>query len=150
SRATIEALRGYDPLEELRDGLPPDFLRWHPVSQAQFLETRHLLPGYILASQGDRMSMAHGVEDRFPFLDHRLVEFPAPVPPSLKLKALREKYILRKSMRGILPDAIRLRVKQPYRAPDSESFLAPSAPRYVADVMSREAIRAAGYFDPDA
>jgi asparagine synthase (glutamine-hydrolysing) len=150
SQDMLDACRGYDPLAELRDGLPADFRRWHPVSQAQYLETRHLLPGYILASQGDRMAMAHGVEGRFPFLDHRVVECAAALPPSLKLKALREKHILRESMKGIVPDSIRARTKQPYRAPDSESFLAPDAPRYVSDQLSRDAIRRSGYFDPEA
>ena len=65
-------------LDDLRAHLPADFRRWHPLSQAQYLETAHLLPGYILSAQGDRMSMAHGVEGRFPFLDHRLVEIRGP------------------------------------------------------------------------
>jgi asparagine synthase (glutamine-hydrolysing) len=150
SAETVEACRGYDPLAELRENLPADFPRWHPVSQAQYLETSHLLPGYILASQGDRMAMAHGVEGRFPFLDHRVVEFAARLPPSLKLKALREKHLLRESMKGVLPDTIRRRTKQPYRAPDSDSFIAPSAPSYVSEALSREAIRSTGYFDPEA
>ena len=66
-------LAGYDPLEELRGRLPEAFGAWHPLSQAQYLETAFLLPGYILSSQGDRMAMAHGVEGRFQFLDHRVV-----------------------------------------------------------------------------
>ena len=89
------ALGGYDALADLRERLPADFARWHPLSQAQYLETAHLLPGYILSSQGDRVGMAHAVEGRFPFLDHRVVEFAARIPPRLKLKGLREKHILR-------------------------------------------------------
>ena len=73
--------RGYDALDDLRASLPADFARWHPLSQAQYLETAYLLPGYILSSQGDRVAMAHAVEGRFPFLDHRVVEFAARIPP---------------------------------------------------------------------
>ena len=46
---------------------------------------------YLLGSQGDRVAMAHGVEGRYPFLDHRVVEFAAALPPALKMKALNEK-----------------------------------------------------------
>ncbi|TKA98652.1 MAG: asparagine synthetase B, partial [Mesorhizobium sp.] len=59
-------LRGYDAAEDLASRLPEAFSRWHPLHQAQYLETRFLLPGYILSSQGDRMAMAHGIEGRFP------------------------------------------------------------------------------------
>ncbi len=96
--------------------------RWHPLHQAQYLETRFLMPGYILSSQGDRMAMGNGVEGRFPFLDHRLVEFATTLSPSMKLKGLKEKYLLRKSMADKLPAEITHRVKQPYRAPDSRAF----------------------------
>ncbi len=39
--------------EELASRLPPEFRSWHPLNQAQYLETRFLMPGYILSSQGD-------------------------------------------------------------------------------------------------
>jgi asparagine synthase (glutamine-hydrolysing) len=63
-------IRDYDALAELRSSLPAEFARWDPLSQAQYLETAHLLPSFILSSQGDRVAMAHAVETRFPFLDH--------------------------------------------------------------------------------
>src|SRR5437763_10082447 len=92
-----DTLKGYDALAELRESLPAEFPRWHPLAQAQYLETAYLLPGYILSSQGDRVAMAHAVEGRFPFLDHRVVEFAARIPPKLKIKGLREKHILREA-----------------------------------------------------
>ncbi len=140
----------YDALEELCDSLPEAFVRWHPLSQAQYLETAHLLPAYILSSQGDRMSMAHSVEGRYPFLDHRLVEFAARIPPSVKLRALREKHILRRSVKHLLPATIAARPKQPYRAPDSPCFTGTHAPRYVDEILSRHSIESAGYFDAGA
>ena len=144
------AINGYDPLEELRASLPADFATWHPLSRAQYLETGCLLPGYILSSQGDRVAMAHGVEGRFPFLDHRVVELGARLAPTMKLRGLREKYLLRRQLGRHLPRAIVERPKQPYRAPDSESFLQGAAPGYVAALLSPEAIARAGYFEPRA
>jgi asparagine synthase (glutamine-hydrolysing) len=142
------ALAGYDALAELRESLPGEFARWHPLSQAQYLETAYLLPGYILSSQGDRVAMAHAVEGRFPFLDHRLVELGARIPPNLKLNGLREKHILRKSAEHLLPDGIANRTKQPYRAPDSQAFAGPDCPDYVARRLAAADLAAAGYFDP--
>jgi asparagine synthase (glutamine-hydrolysing) len=137
----------YDALEDLRGRLPAGFRAWHPLSQAQYLETAFLLPGYILSSQGDRMAMAHGVEGRFPFLDHRVVEFAARIPPRLKLKGLQEKYILRRTLGALLPASIAARPKQPYLAPDSESFR--QCP-YLEQVLSSRALGRSGYFDPAA
>ncbi len=115
-------LGDYDATAELAASLPARFAEWHPLHQAQYLETSLLLPGYILSSQGDRVSMANAVEGRFPFLDHRLVEFAARIPASVKLRGLDEKHILKRAARGYVPETITGRAKQPYRAPDSESF----------------------------
>jgi asparagine synthase (glutamine-hydrolysing) len=143
-------LRGYDPLEELRASLPAEFGTWHPLCQAQYLEGAHLLPGYILSSQGDRVAMAHAVEGRFPFLDHRVVEFAARIPPRLKLSGLREKHILRRALGKHVPASIEGRAKQPYRAPESECFFGAGAPDYVREATSPHAISRAGYFDAQA
>jgi asparagine synthase (glutamine-hydrolysing) len=145
-----EALRGYDPMAELREQLPAGFGRWHPLSQAQYLETAYLLPGYILSAQGDRVSMAHAVEGRFPFLDHRVVEFAARIPPRMKLRGLREKHILRRALGRLLPAEVVERPKQPYRAPDSESFFGPAPAPWAAEALSEQTLRDAGYFDARA
>ena len=118
------------------------------MTRAQEIEFRTLLPGYILSSQGDRMLMAHSVEGRFPFLDHRVVEFCMRLPPSLRMKGLEEKYILRKSMSDLLPEEIRNMVKQPYRAPDSKSFFGKHNDAVVDELLSPSSIKKKGYFDP--
>ena len=143
-------LRGYDAMAELRESLPPEFGAWHPLSQAQYLETAHLLPGYILSSQGDRVAMANAVEGRFPFLDHRVVELAARIPPRLKLKGLREKHILKRAVGKYLPAAIAERPKQPYRSPESECFTGAGAPEYVRSLLSPAALARSGLFDPAA
>ncbi len=143
-------LKGYDALEDLRSHLPADFARWHPLSQAQYLEAAHLLPGYILSSQGDRVAMANAIEGRFPFLDHRVVELAARIPPHLKMRGLREKHILREATTSLLPAHIGDRTKQPCRAPDCQSFTGFGAPAYVGHRLSGPDIAAAGYFDASA
>jgi asparagine synthase (glutamine-hydrolysing) len=141
------AIGDYDALAELRDRLPADFGCWHPLSQSQYLESAYLLPGYILSSQGDRVGMANAVEGRFPFLDHRLIELAARIPPRLKLKGLTEKHILRESVKDLLPDIIAKRPKQPYRAPESRAFLRSRVGATVLDHMSPANVASAGYFD---
>lgn len=140
----------YDAAEAMAASLPERFARWHPLHQAQYLEARFLLPGYILSAQGDRMAMAHGVEGRFPYLDHRVVEFAAGLPPEMKLNGLEEKRILRRAGQALLPPEVSARPKQPYRAPDSECFIGPDAPEYVAETMSLRQVTEDGLFNPRA
>jgi asparagine synthase (glutamine-hydrolysing) len=145
-------LRGSDPLETLRTQLPGAYDGWELQRRGEYLETEHLLPGYILSTQGDRMSMAHGVEGRFPFLDHRLVAFAASVPSRLKLHVLNEKYLLKRIARDFVPPAIVSRKKQPFRAPDARSFIATdgSTPGYVAELLGPKRLSEDGLFDPSA
>jgi asparagine synthase (glutamine-hydrolysing) len=136
--------------EALRQSLSPRYFSWNAFCRAQYLETRYLLPGYILSSQGDRVAMAHSVEGRFPFLDYRVVEFASRLPVSLKMKVLNEKYLLKSCAEGLIPASVRARSKQPYRAPEGSSFLGRAARDYVDDLLSPEQIRRYGIFDPAA
>ena len=136
-------------IERLRSSLPEDLGRWHPFNRAEYLEATTLLPSYLLSSQGDRMLMASSVEGRFPFLDHRLIEFANALHPSHKMKVMREKHLLREAMRNALPEAIIERHKQPYRAPDAAAFLSGSTPDYVNELTGRDMLLRYGYFDPD-
>jgi asparagine synthase (glutamine-hydrolysing) len=143
-RAEIPTGDGHDKVRAL---LPQCYESWDSFSQAQYLETKYLLPGYILSSQGDRMAMAHSVEGRFPFLDHRVVEFASRLPFSLKMKVLNEKYLLKRCANGLIPPSIAKRHKQPYRAPEACTFLQPAAREYMEDLLSPEQIRRDGIFD---
>jgi asparagine synthase (glutamine-hydrolysing) len=148
------ALRGYDPVAELRGELPPEMSSWPPFCQAQYLEARLLLPGYILSSQGDRMAMAHGVEARHPFLDPQVAQIAAALPPRLKMRVLDEKYLLKRAAAGLYPDFLRRRPKQPYRAPDAASFFDAETGQarfpYVDHLLSRPEIERHGIFRPEA
>ena len=149
SPALREALAPWDPYAAIRSTLPDGIERWLPMGRDQYVEAHTLLTGYLLCSQGDRMAMAHSIEGRFPFLDHRVIEFGNRLPAHLKIRGLAEKYLLRKSMAGLMPEAVRTRTKQPYRAPDSASFFDDGKPvDYVAHLFSAPVLSAAGYFDP--
>ncbi len=145
---------GRDPLDDVRAVLPAGIEGWHPFCQAQYMETTMLLPGYILSSQGDRMAMAHSVESRFPFLDHRIAEFAAELPPRWKMLGLDEKHLLKRVADRLVPNSIVRRSKQPYRAPDAAAlFGTPADPLrldYVDELLSPRRVSRDGLFDPKA
>ena len=150
-----ETIEEYDPVIEFLASLPGALPGWSPLPQAQYVEVATFMSPYLLSSQGDRMMAANSVEGRFPFLDHRVVEFCSRLPPQLKIRSLQEKYILKKSARGLLPPQIWQRHKQPYRAPIHPAFFARPCPGqkpldYVEALLSPAAVQASGIFDPDA
>ena len=140
----------YNALAELEQTLPPDFGVWTYFNQAEYLEAKYFLPGYLLSSQGDRMAMAHSVEGRYPFLDYRVVEFAAKLPVNLKMKVLNEKYLLKRCCGGLVPASILGRRKQPYRAPDGRCFFDAGAAAYVQDLLSPRSVEETGIFDSKA
>ena len=144
----------YDPVGELLASLNDMLPRWSHLAQAQYIEVATFMSSYLLSSQGDRMMAANSVEGRFPFLDHRIVEFCSRLPPRFKLRGLEEKYILKKSAQGLLPSQVWRRRKQPYRAPIHSAFFARphggyGNPPYVEPLLSPEAIQASSVFDPN-
>lgn len=134
-------------IERISMTLPPALGSWHPFNRAQYLEARSLMPGYLLSAQGDRMLMQHSVEGRYPFLDHRVIEFSNRLNPRYKMNVLNEKFLLKKAMQRYLPEAIVQRYKQPYRAPDNPSFRVEQPPAYIDELLDDSMIRRAGYFD---
>ena len=143
-------LAGFDPLEALRDELPGRFGRWAPAHRAAYLELVTLLEPYLLSSQGDRMSMAHAVEGRYPYLDPRVWQLAASLPVRAKLAGLREKAILRRWAAPLLPPAVLGRSKQPYRAPGAAAFLGPDAPEWVEEALDPASLRRSGWWEPRA
>jgi asparagine synthase (glutamine-hydrolysing) len=97
----------------------------------------------------DRMSMAVSLEARDPLLDHKLLEFAATVPSSLKLKNGRSKYLLRRVLERKLPKAIVDRPKQGFEAPVGEWLRGPLAPM-VDDLILDGRLRGRGIFDDQA
>lgn len=138
-----------DSYEKLVSVLPVGMNRWDPFNRAQYIEAKMLMAGYLLCSQGDRMLMKNSVEGRFPFLDHRVIEFSNSIHPKMKMKALNEKYLLKKAMSKYLPEEIVKRFKQPYRAPDIPAFFSGSTPEFVEELLGKEKLKNYGYFDED-
>jgi asparagine synthase (glutamine-hydrolysing) len=111
----------------LRSGLPPALDRilgelrnrsrkGDDLAPFLWFDQRYFLPDDIL-NKADRMSMAHSLEVRPPFLDHRIVEFAATVPASLKIQGSRQKVLLRELMRDKLPKSVLQRKKVGFDIP---------------------------------
>jgi asparagine synthase (glutamine-hydrolysing) len=145
----LSGLSAYDPIDELSRNMVEGFGQYGDLAKAQYLESAIFMSGYLLSSQGDRMAMANSIEGRYPFLDHKVIEFANSLPESYKLRILNEKHILKKMMAGKIPESILKRHKQAYRAPVHQSFLGQNAPAYVKDLLSEDNLRSFGYFGAD-
>ncbi|MCU1602207.1 MAG: asparagine synthase (glutamine-hydrolyzing) [Frankiales bacterium] len=144
----VAELDGQSSRERLRRSLPPEFTGWTDLQRTTWLELHTLLEPYLLAAQGDRAAMTHGVEGRYPFLDHRVFDHAMSLRPDRKLRGSQDKAVLRELAASVLPAEITNRRKQPYRAPEVAPFVGPDAPEWVQDSLTPTAVRAAGLFDP--
>lgn len=117
-----------------------------PTEKAQWLEFKTLLAGYLLSTQGDRMCLAHGVENRCPFLDPDVVALSHAV--NLKFDdGFEEKYLLKKAFQDRLPQQILAKAKHPYRAPDISSFYR-YRPDYLEVMLSVHELEKMEFFNP--
>ncbi|WP_051966563.1 asparagine synthase (glutamine-hydrolyzing) [Kitasatospora mediocidica] len=133
-----------DTIALVRD--TPGYAGLGPTQKAQWLEYKTLLAGYLLSTQGERMSLAHGVENRCPFLDPAVVRAAASV--NLRFDdGFAEKAILKKAFRGELPQSSLTRPKQPYRAPGSAVFTE-HRPDYLELVLSEAELQKIDGVDP--
>ncbi|TKB07432.1 asparagine synthase (glutamine-hydrolyzing) [Desulforhopalus sp. IMCC35007] len=130
---------GLSYMQEILQGM--DFF-----NRAQYFECKVLMANYLLSSQGDRMAMANSIEGRYPFLDHRVVEYAGRIPIKYKMKVLNEKNILKQAVSDILPENIIKRKKQPYMAPDISSFFGDAEPDYLEYYLSESLVKEAGLF----
>jgi len=134
-------------LEVMLNSLPNKLKNMHRFNRAQYIESKSLMAGYLLSSQGDRMLSMNSVEGRFPFLDHKVIEYANRIPPKYKMKGLNEKNILKKSMARYLPEEIIYRHKQPYRAPDMKAMSGNCLGEELRDYLSPIALNKRGLFD---
>jgi asparagine synthase (glutamine-hydrolysing) len=148
SQELQKSIGSYNVYDDLKSILPNDFAERDCLAKAQFLEIFLFLSNYLLSSQGDRVAMAHSLEIRVPFLDHRIIEFMARVKPLWKILGMNEKHILKKAFKGILPEAIVKRTKHPYRAPIQQSLCNSSTLDRVKETLSEPSLRQCGLFDP--
>ena len=144
----MKAQLNNDAINRIEGTFPRAMSNWHPFNRSQYIEAKSLMGGYLLCSQGDRALMSNSVEGRFPFLDHRVIEFANQLHPKYKMKALNEKYLLKKAESRYVPENIINRYKQPYRAPDIPAFFGDKgSPDYVDFLLSNKKIEEYGYFD---
>lgn len=125
------------PAEDERDTLNRVF----------YCDIKTYLPEDILAVT-DRMSMYHALEVRVPFLDHPLMEFCATIPPEMKMKWFRKKYLLKKAVRSILPVEVIDHRKQGFVGPMAQ-WLKKDLKAYTTDTLSRNNMAKHGLFNAD-
>ena len=136
SSLTGDTALGFDPavLEDLS-----------PMDQVFYLETKFRLLNMTLPLS-DKMSMAHGVENRSPFLDYEVAEFLNLVPAHQKMQGLKEKFLLKKAATRILPAEITQRKKMPLTAPPGWFLKTMQEP--LAHYLDTSLVEDKGYFDP--
>ncbi|MGH8597976.1 MAG: XrtA/PEP-CTERM system amidotransferase [Gammaproteobacteria bacterium] len=120
-------LQGYQAVEVMREHAaqgPTD----HALSLIQYLDFKTYLPGDIL-TKVDRASMAHSLEVREPLLDHPLTEWLSGLPPALKLRGAEGKFIFKKALEPLLPDAVLYRPKMGFSVPLAEWLRGPMRER---------------------
>jgi asparagine synthase (glutamine-hydrolysing) len=147
ARDFAETVRDADPYISLRRAHAacesPD-----PLDRALYVDVNTYLVDDIL-TKVDKMSMAVSLEARDPLLDHKLIEFAATVPTSLKLKGGRSKYLLRRLLERDLPPSIVNRPKQGFAVPVGDWLRGPLS-RMVGDLLQDGRLRDRGIFDASA
>jgi len=145
TRETRERIHGIDPYAELRRLL----VRTKDLSLLDgllYADIKTYL--HELLMKQDQMSMATSIESRVPFLDHKLVEFTASMPDTMKLRGNTTKYVLRESMKGVLPERILSRSKMGFPVPIGSWFRGQFKSIIDEYVLSDRAL-ARGIFAPD-
>lgn len=118
-----------------------------PLHRALYFDFKTFLNGLLVVD--DKLSMAHSVEARVPFLDNDLVDYVARMPAGLKLCEGRGKNVLRDAMRGLLPDATLDRRKQGFTPPDQTWYKGQTL-AYIRDLILSPRAVARGYFQHKA
>jgi asparagine synthase (glutamine-hydrolysing) len=112
-----------------------------------YCDVKTYLPDDILALT-DRLSMCHSLEVRVPFLDHELFEFSATIPSEMKIKWLRKKHVLKKSLTKLLPKPVLTHKKQGFVGPTSR-WLRGELRSFTLEVLSPENLSRHGILDGD-
>jgi asparagine synthase (glutamine-hydrolysing) len=118
-----------------------------PLNRALYCDFVTLLPDQVLAFV-DRLSMAHSVEVRPPFLDHRLIEFAATISGALKIRHGREKHILKEAVRGLIPQSVIDRRKEGFVLP-MDYWLLHNLRAKVEATLAPERLAAHGLIRPE-
>ncbi len=133
------------PLLESLERIPDE---QQPLNRMLYLEGKHFLASHNL-NYTDKMSMASGLEVRVPLLDPELIQFAATIPTHLKQRGKTGKAIFKKTMEPYLPNSVIYRKKAGFGAP-LRRWLHHELHDFVHDILSEEAIKRRGIFDPKA
>ena len=117
-----------------------------PLNQVLLLDMRLYLENDILVKL-DRASMMASLEGRVPLLNNDFVEYATHLPLNMKLRGLRSKFLLKRALRGILPEAILNRPKKGFGIPIAQWFRGPLKEQLLS-VLSPDRIGREGFFDP--
>jgi asparagine synthase (glutamine-hydrolysing) len=117
------------------------------LHQSLYLWSKTVMVNYILTMLGDRMEMAHSIEGRVPFLDHKLVELIASLPVNQKIRGMTEKYVLREAVRDRITDTVYRRQKHPFLSPPATLNPDDTFNTFVQDTLRGKAFAAVPFFD---
>lgn len=117
------------------------------LHQSLYLWSKTAMAGYILTMLGDRMEMAHSIEGRVPFLDHKLVELIAQQPVNQKIRGMTEKYVLRQAVRDVITDTVYRRQKHPFLSPPATLNPDETFSIYVQDMLRGPVMKSLPFFD---
>ena len=117
-----------------------------PLNRLLYVDLKTFLPCLNLMTT-DKMSMAANLEVRVPFLNREMIEMAARMPPRLKLRGLKRKYILKRSLEGVLPKDVIWRRKAGFGAPIRSWLRGPLRP-LVGDLLSEDVVNRRGLFRP--
>jgi asparagine synthase (glutamine-hydrolysing) len=132
-----------DPYAGVRNLLEQTDAR-SPLDRLLYADIKTYL--HELLMKQDQMSMAASIESRVPFLDHKLVEFTSRLPERLKLRGWTTKYVLRESMKGLLPETILSRPKMGFPVPIGKWFREDYHPVVDEYLLSKRSLER-GHFD---
>jgi asparagine synthase (glutamine-hydrolysing) len=118
-----------------------------PLNQSLYLWSKTVMAGYILTMLGDRMEMAHSIEGRVPFLDHKLVELIRSQPVNQKIRGMTEKYVLREAVRDVIIDTVHRRQKHPFLSPPATLNPDETFSTYVQDMLRGPVMKSLPFFD---
>ena len=121
-KSMAESVAGMNPYEIALNRLPIEdrIAGRDALNQALYLWSRIQLPNFILTFLSDRMEMAHSIEGRVPFLDHKLAEYAAGIPIDMKVRGMREKHVLREATKDVIIDDVYNREKHPFTTPPAK------------------------------
>lgn len=120
----------------------------HPMHKRSYVDFKLRIADHLLSDHGDRMTFAHSVEGRYPFLDKDLIDFVTRLPPGLLTQDLREKYPLRAIAPPYVAPQVLAREKFSFVGLGSPDILR-SQKEWLMDLLSPDLIRRQGYLNPD-